>query len=134
MTVSFVIPMKPIGKERPRLSGGIVYTPAKTAAYENFIKGCYIEQCGNVSFGCRAIKMSVKAYIKPLSSFKKDEVSAALNGEIKPSSKPDADNVLKAVLDALNELAYDDDRYIYKLDVEKFYSDIPRTEITITDE
>ena len=134
MTVSFVIPTKPTGKERPRLAGGIVYTPAKTKAYENFIKGCYIEQCGDVSFGDRSIILTVKAYVPLLSKFNKSQQASALRGEIKPTAKPDADNLLKALLDALNELAYDDDRYIYKIDVERIYSDRPRTEVVISDE
>lgn len=134
MTVSFVIPMKPSGKERPRLANGIVYTPAKTKAYENYIKGCYIEQCGDTSFGSRSISMHIKAYVPLLSAFRKSEKIDALDGKIKPSAKPDADNILKALLDALNEVAYDDDRYIYKLSVERIYSDRPRTEVTISDE
>lgn len=135
MTVSFIVPTKPTGKERPRLSGGGgVYTPAKTKAYENFIKGCYIEQCGDVSFGDKSIKMSVRAYVPPLSKFNKAQKAAALRGELRPTAKPDADNILKALLDALNELAYDDDRYIYKIDVERIYSENPRTEVVITDE
>lgn len=135
MTISFTIPVPPSGKERPRLTGkGAVYTPAKTKAYENFIKGCYIEQCGDVSFGDKSIKMLVKAYVSPLTKFRKAEKEAALRGELKPIGKPDADNILKALLDALNELAYDDDRYIYKIEVERIYSERPRTEVTITDE
>ena len=134
ITVSFVIPTKPSGKERPRLARGIVYTPAKTVAYENFIKGCYIEQCGNVSFGDRSIKMHIKAYVPVLTKFRKAEKIAALEGKIKPTAKPDADNILKALLDALNEVAYDDDRYIYQISVERVYSNKPRTEVTISDE
>lgn len=134
MQVSFVIPTKPTGKERPRLARGIVYTPAKTKAYENFIKGCYIEQCGDVSFRDRPISMEIKAYVPVLTKFRKAERAAALAGELKPSAKPDADNILKALLDALNELAYDDDRYIYKLSVERIYSNRPRTEVVISDE
>jgi Holliday junction resolvase RusA-like endonuclease len=126
--------MKPSGKERPRLANGIVYTPAKTKAYENYIKGCYIEQCGDVSFGSKSISMHIKAYVPLLSAFRKAEKIDALEGKIKPTAKPDADNVLKALLDALNEVAYDDDRYIYKISVERIYSDRPRTEVTISDE
>lgn len=134
MKVKFIIPGKPSGKERPRLSNGIVYTPARTKSYENFIKGCYIEQCGDISFGDRAISMDIKAYVPVLTKFRKAEKIAALNGELKPSAKPDADNILKAILDALNEIAYDDDRYIYKITVERIYSDRPRTEVLISDE
>lgn len=134
LKVSFVIPIKPAGKERPRLGSGFVYTPSKTKAYENFIKGCYIEQCGDISFGSRSISMHVRAYVPVLTKFRKAEKVAALAGEIKPTAKPDADNLLKAILDALNELAYDDDRYIYKISVERIYSDKPRTEVTISDD
>jgi Holliday junction resolvase RusA-like endonuclease len=130
-----VVPTKPAGKERPRLSGsGAVYTPAKTKAYENFIKGCYIEQCGDVSFGDKSISMNIMAFVPPLSKFNKAQRAAALRGELRPTAKPDADNILKALLDALNELAYDDDRYIYKITVERIYSENPRTEVVISDE
>ena len=135
MTIKFVVPGKPQGKERPRLAKyGGVYTPAKTKAYENFIKGCYIEQYGDISFGDRSIKMSVKAYVPVLTKFRKAEKIAALEGKIKPTAKPDADNILKAILDALNGLAYDDDRYIYKIEIERIYSEEPRVEIEISNE
>ena len=135
MKVSFTIPMKPTGKGRPRLVGRrAVYTPAKTKAYENFIKGCYWEQCDGYNFKDAFITLDVKAYMPILSTFRKAEKEAARNNEIKPTSKPDADNILKAILDALNELAYDDDRYIYKVNIERIYSDNPRTEVTISDE
>ena len=135
MKVSFIIPAKPLGKERPRIGkGGYVYTPTKTKAYENFIKGCYIEQCGHVSFKDKSIALNVKSYVLPKSDFRKAERIAALNNELRPTTKPDADNILKAILDALNEVAYDDDRYIYKITIERFYSETPRTEIEISDE
>ena len=134
MTISFTIPTKPTGKERPRFAKGFAYTPAKTQAYENFIKGCYVEQCGDVSFGDKSISLEIKAYVPPITKLKKAERISALLGLIKPTAKPDADNILKAVLDALNELAYDDDRYIYKVSVERIYSEEPRTEVIISDE
>lgn len=135
MKVSFVIPTTPTGKGRPRLcSNGSVFTPSKTKYYENFVKGCYIEQCGDVSFEDKSISLYVKAYSSPLSKFKKEEKKNALLNLIKPTSKPDADNILKAILDALNEVAYDDDRYIYKITIERYYSEEPRTEIEISDE
>ena len=135
MKVSFTIPMKPTGKGRPRLGArGRVFTPARTKAYENFIKGCYWEQCDGFYFADRPITLHIKAYMPILTKFKKSEKEAALRGELKPSAKPDVDNILKAILDALNEVAYDDDRFIYQLTIERIYSDNPRTEVIITDE
>ena len=134
MEAFFVIPMKPTGKGRPRLGGGgVVYTPTKTKAYENFIKACYVEQCDGVHFGDKYIELEVVAYMPVLTKFKKAEKEAALRGEIKPTGKPDADNILKAILDALNEFAYDDDRYIYKVTIERIYDENPRTEVRIKD-
>jgi Holliday junction resolvase RusA-like endonuclease len=37
------------------------------------------------------------------------------------TTKPDLDNVGKAILDALNEIAYNDDGQVYRLTVEKWY-------------
>jgi Holliday junction resolvase RusA-like endonuclease len=78
--------------------------------------------------------MDIKAYVPVLTKFRKAEKADALAGKLKPIAKPDADNILKALLDALNEVAYDDDRYIYKISVERIYSDNPRTEVIISDD
>lgn len=52
-----------------------------------------------------------------------------LNGELLPAKKPDIDNIVKAVLDALNEVAYRDDTQVVELQVRKQYSERPRLEI-----
>ena len=56
-----------------------------------------------------------------------------LNNELRPNKKPDIDNVIKLVADALNEVAYKDDAQIIELECRKFYSDIARMEITLED-
>ena len=55
-----------------------------------------------------------------------------LAGLIRPTKKPDLDNVIKSILDALNKVAYHDDTQIVSLSMEKFYSDSPRVEVTIS--
>ena len=55
-----------------------------------------------------------------------------LAGLIRPTKKPDLDNVIKSILDALNKVAYHDDTQIVSLSVEKFYSDSPRVEVAIS--
>ena len=52
-----------------------------------------------------------------------------LNGELMPAKKPDIDNIAKAVLDALNSVAYRDDTQIVDLQIRKQYSEKPRLEI-----
>ena len=40
----------------------------------------------------------------------------------------------KCVLDALNNIAYDDDSQIYDLKVTKEYGEVPRVEITLKED
>ena len=51
------------------------------------------------------------------------------NGDLMPAKKPDIDNIAKAVLDALNSVAYRDDTQIVELQIRKQYSEKPRLEI-----
>lgn len=44
-----------------------------------------------------------------------------LSGKMRPTMKPDNDNIAKSVLDALNGLAYVDDKQIVELKVNKYY-------------
>ena len=52
---------------------------------------------------------------------------------ILPTKKPDTDNIAKAILDALNGVAYYDDAQVVELHVVKKYSDEPRAEVMIID-
>ena len=46
-----------------------------------------------------------------------------LENKISPTKKPDIDNVVKIVLDAMNKFAFKDDTQITKIEVEKLYAD-----------
>ena len=59
------------------------------------------------------------------SSWSKKNKTKALKGEIKPNTKPDADNIAKIILDALNGAAYTDDKQVTSLEIEKMYSEKP---------
>lgn len=48
-------------------------------------------------------------------------------GAFKPI-KPDLDNMVKFYLDVMNDLVYEDDRFIVKIECEKRYSDEVKTE------
>ena len=132
MEVNFVIPGPPKGKGRPRVTRYGAYTPKATVEYENYIKRCYQEQCGETFFGERSIAVSAIAYVTPLKKYRKAEREAALRNEFCPSSKPDTDNIMKGVLDALNGVAFKDDRFIYDLHIVKKFDINPRIEVKIT--
>ena len=54
-------------------------------------------------------------------------------GDIRPTKKPDWDNIGKVVSDSLNQIAYRDDAQIVDSQVRKFYSRLPRIEIIISE-
>lgn len=54
-----------------------------------------------------------------------------ISGEIRPTVKPDWDNIGKLIADALNGIAYDDDKCIVDAMVRKFYSTDPRTVVIL---
>ena len=111
------------GKQRPRFNTktGRVFTPKETITYENWIKSCYIEQCGEYLEG--AIKASIYVYYKIPKSYTKKRVQAIREGKEMPLKTPDADNCAKIVLDSLNYIAYRDDSQIVSLIVVKRWTE-----------
>lgn len=134
MKATFVIPGQPKGKARPRVTKRGTFTPKSTVEYECYVRTCYQQQCPDVYFGENAIKVSAVAYVTPLKQLKKADKQACLDNKTHPSSKPDADNILKGIMDALNEFAFADDRYIYAVNIVKRFSAEPRVEVTIATE
>ena len=67
----------------------------------------------------------------PKTSTKKDKVLMEM-GIKKPVGRPDIDNYVKLVQDALNKVFYADDSVISCLKAEKYFSSFPRVEIRIT--
>lgn len=132
MKIRFTIPGKPMGKQRARtLKTGRSYTPKETVNYETLVKQIYIMQNFTKQLE-GAIEGEIKAYFQIPKSVSKKKREQMILGEIRPTSKPDWDNVGKIICDSLNGLAYHDDSYIVNCRVRKFYSDEPRVEIELS--
>ena len=130
MKIELTIQGEPIGKARPRVCKYGTYTPAKTVNYETLVRELYI--IGNYGRQLEgALEIEVRAYFGIPKSAKKKDVPHMLNDYIKPTKKPDVDNILKIIGDALNGLAYRDDSKIVTASVFKCYSDKPRVEVEI---
>lgn len=137
---TFSITGKPFGKQRPKFSraGGFVktYTPKETVNYENLIKLEYERQCGSLPPipADKPVAISITAEFQPPASASKKKREAMLNGSILPMVKPDVDNIAKIICDALNGIAYADDKQVTRITVRKIYSDFPKTRITISED
>jgi Holliday junction resolvase RusA-like endonuclease len=75
--------------------------------------------------------MTIAAYYTIPKSASKKKRLLMEKGEIRPTKKPDIDNVVKVYADALNEIAYHDDTQIVSLVCEKYYSGEPRVEVRL---
>ncbi len=135
--IKITIPGSPIGKGRPKFStfGGYpkAYTPQKTVNYENLVKLSYQQQCNDKPYPKEiSLRAEIKAYFAIPKSASKTKRDMMLKGQINPTKKPDTDNIAKAILDALNGIAYYDDSQIVDLTLYKRYSDSPRAEVCIS--
>lgn len=132
--VQLTIPLEPKGKERPRWSKKMqrMYTPASTTNYEDFIKLVYRQNYGTQMFPKGVpLDIRIRAYCPIPKSDTLIVRAKKRAGAIRPTVKPDWDNIGKIVADALNKIAYYDDAQIVDSQIRKFYSDRPRVEILI---
>lgn len=111
---------KPMGKSRPRFSHKTrtVYKKSRDCEYEKLVKYSYLEK-NEVCLFEGPIKCYLEFIIKPAESLS-DKKKAELIGKPYISS-PDNDNLEKAIWDALNGVAYKDDRQIYDNHTKKLY-------------
>lgn len=134
MEVRFTILGEPKGKGRPRFcrNTGHAITPKDTVNYETLVHMEYVEQCQEVRFPDDAmLDMRIKAFYSIPKSKSKKVKALMLDGTIRPTKKPDMDNVVKIIADALNQVAYRDDTQIVDCQCRKFYSENPRVEVSI---
>ena len=120
---------EPMGKQRHRTGNGHAYTPKATRDYEAKVYEAWAKNPKKRLEG--PLKVEITAFYGIPKSKSKKEKADMLAWKIRPTKKPDTDNIAKIVLDALNQLAYDDDKQVVELEVAKFYSDVPRVEIEI---
>lgn len=134
MDYKFTVYTKAIGKERPRFNmpQKRTYTPQKTKNYEETIKLSFQKKYGfkiNPSANEIYIKINVEfAVPKSYSKKKKQELIDWKQGYM---HTPDADNIAKAVLDALNGVVYKDDKQVVGLLVLKCYGEKDKVDIEI---
>lgn len=132
---TFIVHGKPQSKLRARVvtnkySGKVhSYTPEKTMAYENLIRWSY-KEAGGQYMGEKLIEAEIKAFYPIPKSTTKKQRLAIEQGEIRPQTKPDCDNIIKVVLDSLNGVAYYDDKQVVCVSCNKYYNDTGYLEIT----
>lgn len=121
------------GKARPRMNTitGKTYTPTKTKLYEFNLRQWFLINYPNFRPIEGRVKVSIIAYFEIPKSTSKIKEAEMLINNISPTKKPDIDNIVKIVLDAMNKFAYKDDTQVVKLIVEKKYASTPKVAVKI---
>lgn len=139
--IQLAIPGEPQGKQRAkaaRIGKGPTayiktYTPEKTVNYETYIKELFAIKYPDFIPVESELKMELQAWLMIPASASKKKRKLMQDLALKPGKRPDVDNVLKVVMDALEKLAYKNDSQIVEAHLYKFYAERPRLDIRISE-
>lgn len=133
--VSFVVPGEAVGKGRPRVStiGGHarMFTPQKTANYETLIAMAAQQAMAGRELIGGPVLVEMKILVSVAASWSKKKTAEALAGEVMPTKKPDADNVLKAICDGINGIVFKDDVQVVNVSLSKRFSETPGVSVRV---
>ena len=110
------------GKQRPRFFKGHAYTPKETKDYEEHIRQSYYERyySKDIPPSNTRYKVVITAVFRVPESWSKKKKEEALKQKY-CTKKPDTDNIIKIVLDALNGIIYQDDKQVVIVECKKYY-------------
>ncbi len=132
--LTIVIPGEPCAQGRPRMAragtGVRTYDPAKSASWKGAAAVWMRQAAGpKPPFGDAPVAMTVDAVFK-----RKHFTKKWSKGRIPRPSRPDGDNVLKAVQDAGNGVLFLDDAQVVDARVRKWYAaegEAPQVVVTL---
>lgn len=123
--LAFTVPGTPVAKGRPRIStrGGFAraFTPAKTVAYEGLIALAAQDAMKGAAPYVGPVSVTVTATFPIPASWSRKKQATALWH----TGRPDGDNLLKAVGDGLNGVAFKDDSQVASARIVKRYGAVP---------
>ncbi len=136
MMLKFTVPGAPYGKGRPRVTtrGGkhpTMYTPEKTVNYEGLVATIAQMAMGGMPLIDGAVSVQMDIVCQIPASWSQRKKLQAQNGVINPTTKPDIDNVEKAIFDGLNGVVWCDDVQVVEVQKRKRYGSTPWVSVTI---
>jgi len=132
MNISLTIPGNPVGKQRTRVCrSGHAYIPLHTVNYEALVKQTFAAKYPDFVPMSGPVRMILSIWLMPSKETQR-KIKKSI-ARIYPIIKPDADNILKIVADALSGLAFVDDKQIISVYAEKKYSLRPCVEVILAE-
>lgn len=125
--IEFTIPGDPVPKGRPKSARignrAILYTPKKTRAYEAYIASAAKDYTPSGGLLEGPLRVSLSFYFKRPKSLSKKCLYHV--------KRPDIDNIIKSILDALEGVIYKNDSQVVELHATKSYGDPSHVEVKI---
>lgn len=132
--VRFNVPGAVIGKGRPRIgkvgNHARMFTPEKTVNYEGLV-GFHAFHAMDREMLTGPVQVNLLIGVQIPASWSKKKQAQALAGTIYPTSKPDLDNSIKSVFDAMNGVVYRDDAQVVTTVTKKRYREAPGLWVTV---
>ena len=110
---------------------GTAYTPAAARKYEAHGRLAAQLAMADRPPIASAAKLAVWIELPIPSSWSRRRQQAALSGDIRPTTRPDIDNYVKAALDAISGVVIADDSIITELAAQKRYGLDPKLVLTV---
>lgn len=121
-TRTVTIKGRPVPKARPRVYGRHAVTPPRTQQAEAQLQSLYRIQNRGVEAFTGLVEINCTFYFPIAKTWTKHKKERAVKGLLRCTVRPDLDNLVKLVLDALNGVAYADDSQIVRVHAFKKYS------------
>jgi len=143
-TIKFTVPGPPKPKGRPRFTVtkgpkpfARAYTPKGTAQYENLVTMCFMEErtsrhrAGEYPHDVLAEKWPVMLGMVIVIPMPKSKPKWWRQCAKFCTTRPDIDNIEKAIADGLNGVAFQDDAQVVEVACRKVYGAEPRVDVTV---
>jgi len=135
--IEFVFYGEPVAQGRPRFtmrSGyARAYDPEKSRRYKDALRQEVKDRMAGRAPLEGALVLQVRIYRSIPKAFSKKKADMAERGLLRPETRPDVDNYVKGIKDALNGICWKDDSQIvaYAEPFGKYYSREPRVEVAV---
>jgi Holliday junction resolvase RusA-like endonuclease len=132
----FRVDVEPRGQGRPRFRMipvtkggkaqvmGVAYKTREDKLYENAIRDAYNATYSGIKPLHGYLRVAIDARFPIPASTSRKNRAEMMDGHILPDKKPDIDNITKSVLDALNGIAWEDDKQVVRISVGKRYENM----------
>lgn len=132
--ISFTVYGEPTAQGRPRFTriGNHVraYDPAKSHDYKQYVRAAALEVRPEKPLE-GALTLTITTFKSIPKSFSKKKTAEAIGMNLQPITRPDLDNIIKGIKDALKGVIWGDDSQVVSIYASKWYSENPRVEVVV---